>query len=165
MPTSACFTQPQGFTVYEGHMIFIFSSQAQLRAATAVALLGFGLGLSGCAQIGENMSSAFVDPARYDFYDCKKLEAERKSLANRAAELQGLMAKAETGVAGSVVAEITYRNDYISARSQAKLAEEAWRGNKCHESPPAADAPGPAVTPPVNAKGRRPAESSGSAVY
>jgi hypothetical protein len=50
--------------------------------------------------MGDSMSTAFADPAKYDLYDCKQLETERKNLATRAAELQGLMAKAETGVAG-----------------------------------------------------------------
>ena len=55
--------------------------------------------------------TAFADPAKYEFYDCKQLEGERKSLAGRAAELQGLMAKAETGAGGAVVSEVAYRND------------------------------------------------------
>ena len=105
------------------------------RAAAAAALLGFSVAISGCAQMGETMSSAFVDPARYDLYDCKQLETERKS-QRRLGELQGLMAKAETGVAGSVVAEVAYRNDYISVRAQQKLAEEAWQRNKCRETVP-----------------------------
>ena len=41
------------------------------------------------------------------------------------------MAKAETGTGGSVVGELAYRNDYISARASAKLAEETWQRNKC----------------------------------
>jgi hypothetical protein len=125
------------------------------RAAAAAALLGLAGALPGCAGIGENMSSAFVDPAKYDLYNCKQLETERKSLATRAAELQGLMAKAETGVAGPVVAEVAYRNDYISVRAQQKLAEEGWQRNKCHET--VADAPLP-VAPPAPAastKGKR----------
>ena len=105
------------------------------------------MAISGCAQMGETMSSAFVDPARYDLYDCKQLETERKSQATRAAELQGLMAKAETGVAGSVVAEVAYRNDYISVRAQQKLAEEAWQRNKCRETvPDTAVPPAPAAS-------------------
>ncbi|MET0877619.1 MAG: twin-arginine translocation pathway signal, partial [Tardiphaga sp.] len=72
---------------------------------------------------------------------------ERKTIAARAAELQGLMSKAETGVAGSVVAEVAYRNDYIAVRGQSKLAEEAWRKNRCHESKPDANAAAP--TPPT----------------
>jgi hypothetical protein len=118
--------------------------------AATFALFSLGLLLSGCADMSENVSTAFADPAKYELYDCKQLETERKTLANRAAELQGLMAKAETGVAGSVVSELAYRNDYVAVRGQAHFAEEAWRKNRCHESPPApaADAkPGPPVKP------------------
>jgi hypothetical protein len=133
------------------------------RAAMAMALgVGLSLGLGGCAEIGESMTSAFADPAKYDLYECKQLETERKKLVERTAELQGLMAKAETGVAGSVVAEIAYRNEYIAVRAQTKLADEAWRSNKCHASPPGTEAP--ALTPPpppAPAKGRRSATSSG----
>ena len=43
------------------------------------------------------------------------------------------MAKAETGAAGTVVAELAYRNDYIALRGQAKFAEEAWQKNRCEE--------------------------------
>jgi hypothetical protein len=107
------------------------------RAAMALALLSLGVSLSGCADMGDGMSQAFADPAKYDLYDCKQLETERKSLANRAAELQGLMAKAETGFAGPLVAEVAYRNEAIAVRGQSHFADEAWRKNKCHESPPA----------------------------
>ena len=67
------------------------------RAIAVLALFALGIGLSGCAQIGDTLSSAFADPAKYDLYECKQLGPERKGLAARAAELQGLMAKAETG--------------------------------------------------------------------
>jgi hypothetical protein len=118
--------------------------------------------LGGCANLGDGpVSGAFVDPSKYDFYDCKLLEGERKSLDIRAGELQGLMDKAQSGVAGPVVAELAYRNDYISVRAQSKLAEEAWRRNKCQASPPA---PAPATpAPPTNAKGSR--SRSGNAVH
>ena len=62
------------------------------------------------------------------------------------------MAKAETGVAGSVVAEVAYRNDYISVRAQSKLAEEAWQRNKCRETVP--DTPTPRRHRPAPAAGR-----------
>jgi hypothetical protein len=108
------------------------------RGAAVAALLALGPGLAGCAGISDSMSTAFADPARYDLYDCPQLEAERKKLAERSAELQGLMAKAEAGTGGVVVAEIAYRNDYIAVRGQTELAEEAWRRNKCQETPPPA---------------------------
>jgi len=106
------------------------------RGLAALALVALGAGLSGCAGMSDAISPAFADPAKYDLYDCKQLEPERKNLAARTAELQGLMTKAETGVAGPVVAEMAYRNDYIALRGQSKLAEEAWQRNGCQESKP-----------------------------
>jgi hypothetical protein len=149
-------------------MVFSLSgSRLARRAVAATKLLALGattlLSLGGCADLGDTALSAFADPAKYDYYDCKQLEAERKAISNRSAELQGLMAKAETGAAGSVVGELAYRNDYITARAQSKLVEEAWRRNKCHETPPAATTPTAAVTPPAKDKPAR--SRSGSAVY
>ena len=82
-----------------------------------MAVFVLGVGLAGCAEMSDSMTTgAFVDPAKYDLYECKQLETERKNLAGRAAELQGLMAKAQTGVAGPVVAGVAYRNDHIAER-------------------------------------------------
>jgi hypothetical protein len=138
-------------------------------AAVALLVLGAGLctGLGGCANVGDSFASAaFVDPAKYDQYDCKQLEGERKMLATRTAELQGLIAKAETGVGGSVVGELAYRNDYISARAQAKLTEEMWQRNKCVASSPATATPAPAPAPAAPAPGKGHGSArSGSAVY
>jgi len=123
----------------------------------ALALVALGAGLSGCAGMSDTISPAFADPAKYDLYDCKQLEPERKSLASRTAEVQGLMTKAETGVAGPVVAELAYRNEYIALRGQSKLAEEAWQKNRCHESQPEArPAPVPPSIASAPAKGKRP---------
>ena len=140
-------------------------SRLFLRAAAAVALLASGIGLGGCSSMSDGMSSAFADPAKYELYECKQLEVERSSLAARAAELQGLIAKADTGFAGPVVAELAYRNEYIALRGQAKFAEEAWRRNKCRESGPVKAAPAPVFAPQAN---DRPAPSplpSANAVY
>ena len=98
----------------------------------------FGIGLAGCADMSDSMTSAFADPAKYEFYDCKQLETERKNLASRAAELQGLMARPTPALPvpwsrSSPIATIISRY-----AAQAKFAEEAWRRNKCHDTPPAA---------------------------
>jgi hypothetical protein len=138
---------------YRGRMIAFDCHRARLgRSAALAALLALGSVLAGCAGMSDSVSTAFADPAKYDLYDCKQLESERKSLASRSAELQGLMAKAETGTGGVVVAELAYRNDYVAVRGQSELAEEAWRRNKCQETPP----PPPA---PV-AKGAKPGRSA-----
>jgi hypothetical protein len=119
--------------------------------------------LSGCADMGDSFTGAFADPAKYELYNCKQLESERKSLAVREAELQGLMAKAETGVAGPVVAELAYRNDYVALRGQSHFADEAWRKNNCHETPASAAA-APAATGRPNIK-PAPLSRSGGTVY
>jgi hypothetical protein len=129
------------------------------RALGCLLALGLGVALSGCAEMNDSMSAAFADPAQYDLYDCKQLEVARKGLGERAAQLQGLMAKAETGTGGAVVSELAYRNDYIAVRGQMKFADDAWRRNKCREGMPSAT-PAPPTRPDI-----KPASRSGGAVY
>jgi hypothetical protein len=132
--------------------------RASSRAAAVLGALALGAALSGCAEVGDSMSSAFADPARYELYDCKQLDPERRRIANALAENQGLMAKAQTGVAGSVVSELAYRNENIALHGQMHFAEEAWRKNRCRETAPAVPAgPPPAKLPPPS--------RAGSAVY
>jgi hypothetical protein len=151
------------------------SRQTLPRTALVAALLALGLGLSGCsstsiADLKDDMSLdaatlAFVDPAKYDYYDCKQLEAERKSLTGQIEGTKALMAKADTGFAGPVVAELAYRNNYVAAVGQKKLADQTWRHLKCRETPPdplGATAAGPA---PADMKGKRGPSRSGNAVY
>jgi hypothetical protein len=147
-------------------MIARESEKAALpRLALALALSALGLGVSGCADMSENMTAAFADPAKYELYDCKQLETERKTLATRQAELQGLISKAETGTGGTVVAELAYRNDYIAVRGQAHYADEAWRKNRCRATPPGpATTSGTPTSPSANAVPPQPSRA-GSSVY
>jgi hypothetical protein len=162
---------------YEGPMFAFLSHYPPIsRSLIVLALLALGAGLAGCASVGDTISPAFADPAKYDLYDCKQLESERKALADRAADLQRLIAKAETGVGGSVVVEMAYRNDVIANSGQRKLAEEGWRRNKCQESkleskpeskPDFKPVTGAAAAPPARPPGVKGAGSSkaGSALY
>jgi hypothetical protein len=112
------------------------SLSSPLRFCGALVVLLAGAALSGCAGMSETVAPAFADPGKYELYDCKQLESERKALAARTADLQKLMDKAETGTGGAVVSELAYRNDYVAVRGSAQLAEDAWRRNKCRETPP-----------------------------
>ncbi|MBR1324910.1 hypothetical protein ABIA00_001753 [Bradyrhizobium ottawaense] len=123
-----------------------------------LALLAAGAALSGCAGMSETVAPAFADPAKYELYDCKQLETERKSLAKRTDDLRGLMEKAETGTGGAVVSELAYRNDYVAVRGSAQMAEDAWRRNKCRETPPEATPPATQLSPAAAGK---PASKSG----
>jgi hypothetical protein len=63
-----------------------------------------------------------------------------------------------------VVAELAYRNDYIAVRGQNKLANEAWRRNKCQDTPPAATTPAAATVPAAADKPKHSHPRSGSAI-
>lgn len=122
-----------------------------IRVMSMAVLIASVVSLAGCAGVGDSaLSGAFVDPARYDLYDCKQLEAERKTLEARTTQLQGYIDKARTGTAGTVVGEVAYRNDYISTRASLKLANEAWERGKCAATP----APAPATPPASKGEGR-----------
>ncbi len=135
------------------------------RTVALLLLAGIGVGLAGCANMSDTFTSAFADPAKYDSYDCKQLQATRKSLATRAAELQGLIAKADTGVAGPVVAELAYRNDYVAVRGQARLADEVWRRNRCRETPASAAAPAAAPAAAATDQPAHKHQRSSGAIY
>ena len=139
--------------------------RAPVRALAGAVLLASAAAVSGCANMSDGMTSAFADPAKYELYNCKQLETERKNLATKMAEYQGLMSKAQNGTGGVVVAELAYRNDYIALRGQAKNADEAWVTNKCREtSAKAAATPSPASPPAPAAMPGRGQMKSGSAV-
>lgn len=151
--------------------VLLLHRRRQSRALLALcAALGASLG--GCAGVSDAISPAFVDPAKYELYDCKQLAPERRNLAKRLEDLEHLMAKAETGAGGVVVAEVAYRNDYIATRGQQKLLEETWRRNRCRDSdmeapPPATPAPMPApasVAKPSKPPKAAPGSKSGGAV-
>jgi hypothetical protein len=107
----------------------VFEWPMRLRAP---AFLGIcAAALTGCAGVATDESFFFADPARYDLYDCKQLAEARKTLSDRVDELARLIAKAQSGAGGSVVAEVAYRPDYASAQANYKLANRAWEDNHC----------------------------------
>jgi len=98
------------------------------RAALALSAV---LALGGCSSVAMDESTFFVDPARYDLYDCKQLAAARKVHMDHIDELKRLMAKAETGAGGAVVSELAYRDEYVVTQANLKLANRVWDGNHC----------------------------------
>jgi hypothetical protein len=110
----------------------MFGRLLKLARFSALALSA-GATLSGCAATSSSLDEAtfFSDPAAYAMYDCKQLATLRDAQAKRVAELQGLMIKVETGVGGSVIAEVAYRSDYVSAQAKLKRANQTWEQNRC----------------------------------
>lgn len=111
------------------------------RTIRRIAMLCAFAALGGCATGGIN-SSPFVDPSRYDLYDCKQLAAERATVDKRVLELEALMAKAETGFAGGLASGLAYQSDYSLAKAQRDLIDQKLAQNNCAAEPP------PVVTAP-----------------
>ena len=102
--------------------------------------------LGGCATGGVT-SSFFVDPSRYDLYDCKQLATERVTVDAKVVQLEGLIAKAETGVAGGLVSGLAYQSEYGLARAQRDLIDQKRAANNCAtELPPVVATPASPVT-------------------
>lgn len=123
-------------------------SRGLFRAAPRVAAIGFlAMGLGACA--GGASSSLFVDPATYELYSCQQLATARKSTHDRVVELEGLMAKAETGAAGSLVSGLAYQTDYRATRARRDQIDEKIVSNNCTSADlaPAAAAQAPAAPP------------------
>lgn len=114
-------------------------------AALRLVVLGaLATGLGACA--GGASSSVFVDPATYDLYNCQQLGTARKSVNDRVVELEGLMAKAETGAAGSLVSGLAYQTDYRATRARRDQIDEKIVSNNCTSAdlaPAVVSAPAP----------------------
>jgi hypothetical protein len=126
------------------------SSVANLKLA-AMGLVALALG--GCASAS---SSMFVNPAKYSLYNCQQLGAARIAVNARVLELERLMAKAETGAAGSLVSGLAYQTDYVSARAERDQLDEKLAQDNCPApAPTAATAATPAETPHAGKRKRQ----------
>ena len=113
------------------------------RVSQLAMLCALAMSFGGCATGGVT-SSIFVDPSRYDLYDCKQLATARVSVDARVVQLEGLITKAETGVAGGLVSGLAYQSDYSAARAQRDLIDQKLALNNCAaEPPPVVAAPAP----------------------
>ena len=123
----------------------------------AITILRFALfaNLGGCTVVPDVVLESMADPAKYDLYDCKQLQAVRSSLAAQAAELEGLIAKAETGVGGSMAAEVAYRPDLAKIKASAHLANRVWERNKCTATTQPPSAAVPSLSPKTKQRGAR----------
>lgn len=122
----------------------------RLRRVSVVGAALLAVMLGGCAT-GNIVGSAFVDPSKYDLYDCKQLITARDGANARANELEALIAKAETGAAGTLVSGLAYQSDYAAARAQRDLIDQKLASNDC-----AAElAPPPLAASPAKAKRKK----------
>ena len=101
-----------------------------MRVAPSLALVFF-TALAACTSALESQLTVFADPAKYDFYNCDQLAAQRTARKAREEELKSLMDKAERGTGGAFVNVIAYKADYTEVREDLKLIERTARTKKC----------------------------------
>jgi hypothetical protein len=110
-------------------------ARRQRISSLRLAVLGaLAIGLGGCASGGGESSfgsSVFIDPAKYDLYDCQQLATARKATNDRVVELEGLMAKAETGAGGTLVSGLAYQTDYRAQHAQRDAIDEKLTRRNC----------------------------------
>jgi hypothetical protein len=94
-------------------------------SALLVTLLG------GCGLLGDSVTSAFVSPGKYDYYNCDQLAETGRSLSARERELVDLIARAGQGPAGEFVGNVAYRTDLMQARGSLKQVVEVSERKNC----------------------------------
>lgn len=116
----------------------------QARGGLQAAILSaMAIGLGACASGGDSGfgSSVFVDPSKYDLYNCQQLATARTASNNRVVELEGLMAKAESGAGGTLVSGLAYQTDYRAERAQRDAIDQKIARNNCSAEVAAPSAP------------------------
>lgn len=128
-------------------------ARRQPGGVSRMAVLGaVAMGLGACASPGEGGfgSSVFLDPAKYELYNCQQLVSTRKDVNNRVVELEGLMAKAETGAGGALVSGLAYQTDYRAQRAQRDDLDARIARDNC-----SAEVAKPAAAPAAPPKRKR----------
>jgi hypothetical protein len=109
------------------------ANSAKVRHFVVTALMGVSLG--GCTTAGGNsddMTSRFMTaPGKYTLYNCQQLADRSIVVVARQKELQGLMAKAETGADGRVASAIAYRPEYVASRGDLNELRNAAAAKNC----------------------------------
>lgn len=126
-----------------------------LRAAALRLAVAGGLAASVGACADGASSSLFVDPAMYELYNCKQLGEAHRTTDKRVVELEGLMAKAETGAGGALVSGLAYQTDYRANRARRDQIDEKIKSNRCTSADLAAPPEPAPPTPPGPTKKRR----------
>lgn len=86
----------------------------------------------GCSHVSDEAAETLSsDPSAYEFSDCSQLDNARRDLTKQAEETRALMAKAETGFAGSVVSATVYEPDLMKIRGSLKRLDDAWQRQHC----------------------------------
>lgn len=87
--------------------------------------------LAGCGLLGDNATSAFVSPGKFDFYTCDQLAASGRTFSARERELADLTARAAQGPAGEFVGKVAYHTELMQTRGSLSQIDEVSVRKNC----------------------------------
>jgi hypothetical protein len=100
------------------------------------ATLLIGLAVGGCAGMSRDYELAYVNPGKFQGYECEALIKKANETSKRESELVELMAKAQSGGAGSLVSTIAYGPTLNTVRGDLKLLRAAMAEKQCNPDAP-----------------------------
>jgi hypothetical protein len=104
------------------------------RRLIGVALLAGWL--SGCGVDKEEFLASFVtEPGKFKLYNCQQISQKATEVAARQKELLALAVKAETGLDGRLVSEVTYRPEYSTLRGEMNELRREGTAKNCQSLP------------------------------
>jgi hypothetical protein len=98
-----------------------------------VGIVLAGAVLSACSSTSDTSYSLFVDPGKYQYYNCAQIAGEMKNWSNRQKELQTLMDRAEQSAGGAAVGLIAYKAEFVAAQEELESLHSAARSKKCEQ--------------------------------
>jgi hypothetical protein len=117
--------------------VAIAKPQAAHLAPLAVPMVLVGIVLcavlSACSSTSDTSYSLFVDPGKYQYYNCAQIAGEMKNWSNREKELQALMDRAEQSAGGAAVGLIAYKAEFVAAQEELELLHSTARSKKCEQ--------------------------------
>jgi len=106
-----------------------------MRTAPLVALFvvdGLLVGvLSACSPTAMAPVTVFVDPGKYQYYNCEQPRWSADALDEPRAGIEAADGQGRAGHGGTVVNVIAYQTDYVTAREELKVSETTARAKNC----------------------------------
>jgi len=95
------------------------------------------------AQVDMDRSKFYADPSKYTLYGCPNIAQVRPVIVDKLAQLEALIAKAESSPGGTFIAELTYRDEYKANQGDLHNLDARARELNCPPPQPSRAAPTP----------------------
>lgn len=95
------------------------------------------------AQVDMDRSKFYADPAKYKLFGCPNIAQARPVIVDKLAQLEALIAKAESAPGGGMIAELAYSDEYKANQGDLHNLDARARELNCPPPQPTRTAPSP----------------------